>query len=396
MNYIFRRMTMRFHIRKKYLLQSIQTVSNAISSRTVIPALTGMKIEVTPSAIILTGSNSDITIQSHIPKVKKIATDQNEVMEEEIITNIELGSIVLPVPHFPDIIKKLPEEIVEISVEENYKTIISSGKAVFTLHGQSVEEYPHVDIHAYDENIAFDAKNLKTLIRQTVFAVSAMETRPILTGVHVSIKENNVVFTATDSHRLSLRSSKTPTEGIGENQIVIPGKSLTELNKIIDDHDGSIKMAILQNQVLFFTDDFYFLSRLLSGNYPDTSRLIPKESETTIHVYTKELVQTIERAALLSNRDQNNVIRLDTLSDHQLEITSNAPEIGNVQEQLSAISIQGEALKISFSSKYLLDTLRTIDSEKVQINFTGAMRPFIIKTPEDDHILQLILPVRTY
>lgn len=387
---------MKFHIRKKYLLQSIQTVSNAISSRTVIPALTGMKIDVTPSSIILTGSNSDITIQSHIPKTKEIETNENEKMEEEVITDIEPGSIVLPVPHFPDIIKKLPEEIVEISVEENYKTVITSGKAVFTLYGQSVEEYPHVDIHSYDDHIAFAAKDLKTLIRQTVFAVSAMETRPILTGVHIAIKDGEVVFTATDSHRLSLRSLQISTENIDENQIVIPGKSLQELNKIIDDHDGLIKMAILQNQVLFYTDHFYFLSRLLSGNYPDTSRLIPTESETTIHVYTKEMVQTIERAALLSNRDQNNVIRLDTLDDHQLEITSNSPEIGNVQEQLSAISIQGESLKISFSSKYLLDTLRTIDSEKVQIDFTGAMRPFIIKTPEDDHILQLILPVRTY
>src|SRR5699024_4813247 len=118
------------------------------------------------------------------------------------------------------------------------------------------------------------------------------------------------------------------------------------------------------------------------------------DSQTTISIYTKELVQTIDRAALLSNRDQNNVIRLDTLDQHQIEITGNSPEIGNVKEQLSAISIEGEPLKISFSSKYFLDTLRTIDSEKVQINFTGAMRPFIIKTPENDHILQLILPVR--
>src|SRR5699024_10455403 len=352
--------------------------------------------DVTTSNVILTGSNSDITIQSHIPKVKEIETENEETIEEEIITDIEPGSIVLPVPHFPEIIKKLPEETVQITVDEDYKTVISSGKAVFTLYGQSVEEYPHVDIHQHDEHIKFHARDLKTLIRQTVFAVSQMETRPVLTGVHVAVKHDVITFTATDSHRLALRTIETPAHDLEETQLVIPGKSLQELNKILDDNDGIIKMAILQNQVLFYTEDFYFLSRLLSGNYPDTSRLIPDDSQTVLSVYTKELVKTIERAALLSNRNQNNVIRLDTLDDHLIEITSNSPEIGNVKEQLSAISIEGDPLKISFSSRYLLDTLRTIDSEKVQINFTGAMRPFIIKTPEDDHILQLILPVRTY
>lgn len=387
---------MKFNIRKKYLLQSIHTVSNAISSRTVVPILTGLKIDVTNSSIILTGSNSDITIQSHIPKTKQIEMENEEIIEEEIITNIEPGSIVLPVPHFPEIIKKLPEETVQISVDENYKTIISSGKAVFTLYGQGVEEYPHIEIHQHDEHIKFQVKELKTLIRQTVFAVSQMETRPVLTGVHIAIKDNLITFTATDSHRLALRKTEILEHDLGDMEFVIPGKSLQELNKIIDDHIGIIKMVVLQNQVLFYTEDFFFLSRLLSGNYPDTSRLIPTDSQTILSVYTKELVKTIERAALLSNKDQNNVIRLDTLDGHMLEITSNSPEIGNVKEELSAISIEGDPLKISFSSRYLLDTLRTIESEKVQINFTGAMKPFIIKTPEDDQILQLILPVRTF
>lgn len=393
---------MKFNIRKKYLLQSISDVSNAISSKTVNPILTGMKIEVTNSSVILTGSNSNITIQSQIPSIKKVErevhenTEETEVIEEEIITDITPGSIVLPVPHFPEIIKKLPEEIVQISVDDNFKTVITSGKAVFTLYGQSVEEYPYIEIHQHDDHLEFDTKDLKALIRQTVFAVSQMETRPVLTGVQVTVKEDIITFTATDSHRLALRTINTKEHQLEETKLVIPGKSLQELNKIIADHNGRIKMAILQNQVLFYTDNFYFLSRLLNGNYPDTSRLIPDDSQTVLSVHTKELVKTIERAALLSNKDQNNVIRLDTMDNHLIEITSNSPEIGNVKEQLSAISIDGEPLKISFSSKYLLDTLRTIDSEKVQINFTGAMRPFIIKTPDDDQILQLILPVRTF
>lgn len=377
---------MKFKIQKKYLLNGIQAVSNAISSRTVIPILTGMKIDILPSKIILTGSNSDMTIQSHIQSIED---------DEEIITDITPGSIVLPVPHFPEIIKKLPEDIVSITVEDNFKTVIRSGKAVFTLYGQSSEEYPQIRMNEGEESLQINVKALKTLIKQTVFAVSPMETRPILTGVNVTTKNNLLTFTATDSHRLALRSIPIDTD-IELDNIVIPGKNLQELNKIYDDDAGMIKISFTENQVLFHNNETYFLSRLLSGNYPETSRLIPTESKTTIHTFTKDLIDTIERAALLSNRDQNNVIRLDTIGNNAIEISSNSPEIGNVKEQLDVISIEGEELKISFSSRYMLDTLKTINSERVEINFTGPMRPFVIRTPEEEHILQLILPVRTF
>lgn len=378
---------MQFKINKKYLLDSIQAVSNAISARTVIPILTGMKLDITANKLTLTGSNSDITIQSHIPNVKE---------DEDIITEITPGSIVLPVPHFPEIIKKLPEDIVDITVNENLKTTIRSGKAVFTLYGQSSEEYPQIQMNLMEEPIQIKSKDLKTLIRQTVFAVSQMETRPILTGVNIAIKDNLLTFTATDSHRLALRSIPLENHTMDNMDFVVPGKSLQELNKILDDETSMINLSIMQNQVLFYTDEVYFLTRLLSGNYPETARLIPDESKTTLHIFTKDLIHTIERAALLSNRDQNNVIRLDTLDENTIEISGNSPEIGNVKEQLGVISIEGEELKISFSSRYMLDTLKTIDSERVRIDFSGAMRPFVIKTPEEDYILQLILPVRTF
>lgn len=377
---------MKFTIQKKHLINSIQQVSNAISSRTVIPILTGIKLEVTEGKLILTGSNSDITIQSHILQ---------KIEDEEIITNITAGSIVLPIPHFFEIIKKLPEDIVEITVEENYKTIIKSGKAIFNLNGQSTEEYPHVMMNQSDEAINIKVADLKTLIRQTVFAVSTMETRPILTGINITSKEDKVTFTATDSHRLALRTITLPTS-IDEMNIVIPGKSLQELNKVMDDSIETINISIMQNQILFYTDYLYFSSRLLNGNYPETSRLIPQESNTVIHADTRSLIQTIERAALLSNRDQNNVINLSTKPGNILDISSNSPEVGNVKEDLVITSIDGEELNISFSAKYMLDTLRTIDSDQVQINFTGTMRPFVIKVPNNNNVLQLILPVRTY
>lgn len=378
---------MKFTIKKQHLLNNIQAVVKAISSRTVIPILTGMKIEANENGIILTGSNSDISIQTFIP---------TQIDKEDIVTEIVEGSIILPVPHFPEIVRKLPEKLIEITTDDQFITTIKSGNANFTLNGQSSVEYPKLPFN--HENIDFNLKKneLKSLIKQTVFAISTMETRPILTGVHVNLQNDRLVFTATDSHRLAQR--KTVLNGIKTEHIdcVIPGKSLIELDKILDDSDEPINITMLDNQILFHTESFYFLSRLLSGNYPETARLIPKTSETKIKVNRVQLINTIERAALLADREQNNVIRLDTLENNRIKISSHSPEIGQVEEEISIISLEGDELNISFSSKYMLDTLRTINSDVVEIDFTGAMRPFIIRTPEDESILQLILPVRTF
>ena len=378
---------MKFVIKKQQLLKNIQSVVNAISSRTVIPILTGMKIDVRNNHVVLTGSNSDITIQAHIPQ---------KIGEEEIITSMEEGTVILPVPHFPEIIKKLPEELVEITVDNDLKATIRSGHAVFALNGQSSEEYPQLPPFQSDETFKISINDLKQLTKQTVFAVSTMETRPILTGVNVKLDNKKLEFTATDSHRLALRTINIEDTEIDSMNVVIPGKSLQELSKILDDTDDEINVSLMNNQILFSTENLFFLSRLLNGNYPETSRLIPDHSETTLLVERTELIHTIERAALLANREQNNVIRLDTKEDNIIEVSSQSPEVGYVKEDLHVKSFDGDELKISFSSKYMLDTLKTIDSDEVVINFTGAMRPFIIKTPEDDSILQLILPVRTF
>lgn len=378
---------MKFVIKKQHLLKNIQSVVNAISSRTVIPILTGMKIDVRNNHVILTGSNSDITIQAHIPQ---------KIGDEEVITNMSEGTIILPVPHFPEIIKKLPEELVEISVDSDLKATIRSGHAVFSLNGQSSEEYPQLPPFQSDDTFKISINNLKTLVRQTVFAVSTMETRPLLTGVNVKLTDKKLEFTATDSHRLALSTLDISESEIDDLNIVIPGKSLQELSKVLEDTDEEINVSLMKNQILFSTENLFFLSRLLNGNYPETSRLIPDHSETTLHVNRTELIQTIERAALLANREQNNVVRLDTKEDNTIEVSSQSPEVGYVTEELNVKSFEGDELKISFSSKYMLDTLKTIENDEVQINFTGAMRPFIIKIPNNESILQLILPVRTF
>lgn len=381
---------MKFTIKRQKLLSSIQEVSNAISPRAaVIPILTGMKLSMNNDTLTLTGSNSDITIESTI---------KSTIDDEEIITNISNGSIVLPVPHFSDIIRKLPGDLVHIEVKDNFKTIIQSEKSVFELHGQSSEEYPRILIEKDNPNFSIPAKQLRQLIRQTVFAVSTMETRPILTGVHLTFNDGNVRFTSTDTHRLAQSeiSIETLNDQSTDFSIVIPGQSLLDLSKIINHIDENMYISIMKNQIIFFTDRLLFISRLLSGTYPDTERLIPTNVKSKIRLKTNEFIRTIDRAALLASEEQNNVIRFEATGNSFIEISSNSPEIGRVNEQMEIISHEGEEVTISFSSKYLLEALRSIDADEVILSFTGPMHPFIVTTPENDQILHLILPVRTY
>jgi len=378
---------MKITIERTKLLASIQDVSKAISSRAAIPILTGMKIEARADGVTLTGSDSDISIESFIP------TEEDGVIH---IDEIEEGEVVIQARYFVDIIRKLPETTVSIEVDEQLNVQITSGQAEFNLNGQDADDYPQLPKLQADNSFEIQADLLKGMIRQTVFAISAMETRPILTGVNITLEDGNLNFTATDSHRLAQKHIPLSTAELEFSNLVVPGKSLNELDKILDDTDELVEISATDNLILFRAKNIYFLSRLLDGNYPETSRLIPTESQTTIHVKTNELLHAIDRASLLATEQQNNIVKVTTEDDHTIEITSNSPEIGQVSEQVYVKSVVGEALNISFSARYMLEALRAVESDEVKINFTGAMRPFIITPPEDDSVLQLILPVRTF
>lgn len=378
---------MKFTIQRNSLMAAVQNVMKAISPRAVIPILSGMKIEANEEGITLTGSDSDISIESFIP-----AEDNGKVNVE----NIQPGSIVLQARYFPEIVRKLPDDTVDFEVDENLQIKIVSGTAEFNLVGQSAEEYPNLPKLEAETSFKMPIPLINDMIKQTVFAVSTMETRPILTGVHMKLENNVLTFTATDSHRLAMRKTKIEDTEVEFHNVVVPGKSLSELSKILDDAEEYLEVNVTDNQILFRTKYLSFLSRLLDGNYPETERLIPQDSKTKIQVNTKNLLHTIDRASLLAQEDRNNVVRLSTTGNAVVEISSNSPEIGNVHEEIVVESVEGEELTISFSSRYMIEALRAIEYEEITIDFTGAMRPFILVPTEDDSILQLILPVRTY
>ncbi|GEN85048.1 DNA polymerase III subunit beta [Sporosarcina luteola] len=378
---------MKFEIMRDWLLEGLNDVMKAISQKVANPILTGVKIEVNDKGLTMTGSDSDITICTFIPV---------EEDGEQIIRVIESGSIILQAKVFSEIVRKLPTNDVTIEVENGMQTHIQSGKSEFHLIGSNSDDYPVLPNVKDEYRFSLPSDLMKSLIKETVFAVSQQETRPILTGVHWETNEEKLVCVATDSHRLARREIVPENMPESPFSVVIPGKSLQELNKILPDNADVVEIVIADQQVLFKSRNVLFYSRLLEGNYPDTSRLIPSEYKTTVQVNGRQLLQAIDRASLLARDERNNIVRFSADGGKAIEVSSNSPEVGKVEELIEAIDVTGEDLKISFSAKYMMDALKAIDGQDIAIHFTGAMRPFILTSMENDLILQLILPVRTF
>ncbi|WP_059105096.1 DNA polymerase III subunit beta [Shouchella shacheensis] len=380
---------MHFIIDRNRMVQEIQHVAKAVSSRTTIPILTGIKLVATTGGLTLTGSDSDLSIEAFIPTTEE---------DMEIVTIHEEGSIVLQAKYFVEIVKKLPGETIEIQVQDQFAATIRSASSVFNLNGLDPEEYPRLPQLEEDLLFSLPQDMLKNVIRQTVFAVSTQETRPVLTGVNFETENGELTCTGTDSHRLALRKTKVErnTEELTFHNVVIPGKSLQELSKILEDSSDPTEVVVTDNQVLFKLGNLLFFSRLLEGKYPLTSGMIPTQAKTSFVLKTKPFLQTLERALLLSREGKNNVINLKTLEGEQIEITSTSQEVGKVTERLDTSNVEGEDMRISFNGKNVIDALKVIDSDDIHITFTGVMSPFVIRPTDSDHYLHLFSPVRTY
>lgn len=378
---------MKLTILKDELNDAIQQVSKAIASRPAIPILGGIKIDVTHQGVTLTASDTDISIQSFIPA---------EIDGKTVVQVSKPGSIVLPAKFFVEIVKKLPADEVLIELKEGAQVLIHSGSTDIQMVSLDAEEFPVLP--SVEENDAFVVPGdlLKSMVRQTVFAASTSEQTPILTGVLWNLQTQEFKFVATDRHRLSSRTSHVETDPAYRfGNIVIAAKTLNELSKIVPDSQEPVHIVVADNQVLFKVDRVLFFSRLLDGTYPDTSKIIPQQFKTELVLDTKKLTDAIDRAYLMSREEKTNIVRIVTLNEATIEVSSSSTELGRVTEQLDVEQLNGDELRIAFNSKYMLDALKVIDSEHIFMGFNGAMSPILIRGTDHTHNQHIILPYRT-
>ncbi len=373
---------MRFIISKSHLVNGLNIVTKGVSHNTPIPVLTGVKFELKEDGLILIGSDTDISIKTFIPFKEN---------KKEVITVFDEGECVFQAKYITDIAKKMEGERIEFVLIDGNLVKISDQKTNVNLNGISVEEYPFIDFALNSEVIKIKGDVLKRVIQQTIFATSQKETRPILTGVNFKIDGNTLEATSTDTYRLARKKIV-----IGDSayfNVTIPSKSLTEISKIIEGNE-EVHISFYEKKVIFILNNTIISSRVISGTYPETDRLVPKEFEIKLETIAGDIISSIERASLLTT-DRNNIVRLH-MSPDKIEISSRSQEVGSVVERIEEFKYEGSKLEISFSAGYVLDAIKAIGSEDIEILFNGEMKPFIIKGKKDDSLTQLILPVRTY
>ena len=374
-----------FSINKNLFLQALNTTKRAISHKNAIPILSTVKIDVTKEGLTLIGSNGQVSIENFI-------STQNE--NAGLLVN-STGSILLEATFFINVVSSLPDIILDFKEIEQKQIVLTSGKSEITLKGKDADQYPRIQEISASNPLVLETKILKDVINETAFAASVQESRPILTGVHFVLTDNQFLKTvATDSHRMSQK--KITLEKNGDNfDVVIPSRSLREFTAVFTDEIETVEVFFANNQILFRSENISFYTRLLEGNYPDTDRLIPTEFTSILTFNTSDLRAAMERARLLSNATQNGTVKLE-IADGIVSAHVNSPEVGRVNEEIDTESVTGEDLTISFNPTYLIDALKAIDSEKVTISFISSVRPFTLVPSEDtENFIQLITPVRT-
>ncbi len=371
---------MKFVIKKNILLDNLLNTSKAISSRNLIPILTGIKFDLKEEGLYLSASDSDISIRTFIKK--------------EDITDIkETGSIVISGKYIVEIIRKLPDADISIEVVDGFNMIVQTTGSEFNLNGIDPNEFPNLDLEDTKNPIVLNPVTFKNIVNQTFFCTSISETRPLLTGINFKLNNDMLEVIATDSYRLARKQIELKDKYENDFNIVIPSKNLVELSRMLDDDKENVYLHIFSNKVLFKYKNIIFLSRLISGTYPVSSNIIPNDFRIDIECNYNDLYDMIDRASLLTSDKDKNTIKL-TLKNKELMISSNSPEIGKVEEKV-AIDNDGE-ISISFSSKYMLEAIKSFNSEKVHILMNNDNSPIIVKSDEEVSLVQLVLPIKTY
>ena len=359
---------------KQKLQEAISIVTKAITGKTTMPILEGIYLEASKSnsELTLIGSDMDVSIETKI--------------ECEVITE---GKLVIDAKIFSEIIRKLPNSDVKLEVAEGDLFQIKCEKSLFNVVFMNYADYPAVPNINEDITVEVPQNLLKNMIKGTSFAIAQDEARPILQGILFEVKNKQLNLVALDGYRLAVRSEILD---IDDNiEVVIPGKTLNEVSKILEDNNDIVKITFTNNHILFNLSDTKIISRLLDGKFVNYLSLLPQEYKILVNVNRQKFQNGIERASLMAKDGNSNLVKLD-IQEENIIITSNS-QLGKVREEVN-INMQGQGVQIAFNSRYLLDVLKSMDEEEILLEMTSSVSPCVIKGKNTNNAKYLVLPVR--
>ena len=372
---------MKWTIDKNIILEALSNVTRALSQRTTNQVLNGIVFDVSEKGIELLASDTELTI--------KVIIDEKDI--KNITGN---GRIIIQSKYFIDMIRKMPADVIDFEIEDNLKIKISTPNNQYRLNCYNPKEYPSININKSNNIINIKSNILRDIINETSYALSTQEVRPILTGLNFKINGDILECIATDSYRLAKKNIRLEKPIDQLINIVIPGRSINELEKILGP-DEDVEINIFSNKILFIYKNIYVQSSLLSGTYPETSQFIPNDFAYMINLNLKDFYDAVDRAALLAQSKDKNIIKMH-IEDREMVITSTSNELGGSEEKLNIDCNNKEKIEISFSSKYMMDALKVISEDNIFLLLNTDDKPILIKPITDESLVELILPIKTY
>lgn len=364
-----------FTVERSVFLEAVTKLQRIVGSKNSMPVLEG------------------ILISAEQGKVTMVSYNLEMGMKKELYAHTtEEGDIVINARLLGDILRRMKGVQVEISTDEKLMCHIKCEDAVFDIMGMASIDFPEMPSIGDGKKFSLEGNLLNDMVKGTLFAVSQIEgTRPILTGINVTVKDGILQFVAIDGYRLAIRREKVNLDD--ELNIIIAGKALGEVIKLISEETENVEIAVADRLIMFCIDGYYFISRLLEGEFVNYQKTIPAEYRQTVTVKTNDLIEVIERVSLLINDSFSTPVRCIFNEDHI--VLSSATSMGRATDTFM-VTLEGDPFEIGLNSRYLLEALRAVDDEYVKILFNGANAGVILKSSneENEDFLYMIMPMR--
>ena len=363
---------MKFTVNKSDITEAVSNIQRAVSTKTSIPALEGILLSATETGLELCAYDLELGITTVIPAF---------VMEP--------GKAVLSAKLFSDIVRRTPAETVTVSVDEKNMATLESGYSRFSIIGIPAEEFPELPKLSDSTQISLPGALLKSMIRQTLFAIAESDAKPIHQGSLFSLENGILDVVSVDGYRLAVR--REPVDFSEDLSFVVPGKTLSELLKLIKDNEEPVEISAGRRHILFKIDNYTVISSLLEGEFLNYKAAIPPESQTEVVLKTREAIDSVERVSLLITDRLKSPIRC--LFDNNEVKLNCTTSMGRASDQLD-VEMTGQSVEIGFNNRYLLEALRNTECDEVKVQLGGPLSPMKVVPKEGDSFMFLVLPVR--
>jgi DNA polymerase III subunit beta len=367
---------MNLTISKEQIINGLQAVQNVVSTRTTLPILSNVLLRAEGDRLEFTATDLDVTIACGVEaKVKRP------------------GASTVPVKKLFGIVRELTNLDIDLEVDDKNMCIVRSGASFYKINGLSADEFPPLPSFKDDKKVVLPQETLKAMMRKTSFAISTDESRYVLNGIYLSLKDHKMTMVATDGRRLALVDEEMDVSDNSQGEFIVPAKAVNELNRLLQDK-GEAEVRYAENQASFTLKDekgssILIVTKLIEGNYPNYRQVIPSETKERVQLMREEFLHALRRAEIMTS-EKSNSVKL-SFAKNKLEITANSPEVGEAKETL-AINYKGPDMAIAFNPKYVIDPLTALPNEEVFLELIDELSPGVLKI--NGPFLYVVMPMR--